>query len=134
MTCLEACTHFLFLFSQERPLLPQVHYPFLFLAFSPFPFLFSLFSFSFSLFLFFSFTFSFLTPSPAITSVLASKGGAKFVDYSAIDKAPEERERGITINVAHVEYTTDNRHYGHIDCPGHKEYVKVGAVGTCWSF
>ena len=55
---------------------------------------------------------------------MASKGGAKFIDYSAIDKAPEERERGITINVAHVEYTTDNRHYGHIDCPGHKEYVK----------
>jgi elongation factor Tu len=64
------------------------------------------------------------TLTAAITSVLASKGGAQFIDYSSIDKAPEERERGITINVAHVEYNTETRHYGHIDCPGHKEYVK----------
>ena len=65
------------------------------------------------------------TLTAAITKNLAEKGKAQFVDYGAIDKAPEERERGITINVAHVEYETENRHYGHIDCPGHKEYVKV---------
>eukprot|EP00008_Paramoeba_atlantica_P003697 CAMPEP_0201485758 /NCGR_PEP_ID=MMETSP0151_2-20130828/9863_1 /ASSEMBLY_ACC=CAM_ASM_000257 /TAXON_ID=200890 /ORGANISM="Paramoeba atlantica, Strain 621/1 / CCAP 1560/9" /LENGTH=430 /DNA_ID=CAMNT_0047870061 /DNA_START=88 /DNA_END=1380 /DNA_ORIENTATION=+ len=64
------------------------------------------------------------TLTAAITRVLSSQGKAQYVDYSAIDKAPEERERGITINVAHVEYETENRHYGHIDCPGHKEYVK----------
>jgi len=56
---------------------------------------------------------------------LSEIGRASFVDYAQIDKAPEERERGITINVAHVEYETEHRHYGHIDCPGHKEYVKV---------
>jgi elongation factor Tu len=61
----------------------------------------------------------------AITRVLSELGRASFVDYAQIDKAPEERERGITINVAHVEYETEKRHYGHIDCPGHKEYVKV---------
>lgn len=61
----------------------------------------------------------------AITKTLSNRGKAEFVDYGSIDKAPEERERGITINVAHVEYETDKRHYGHIDCPGHKEYVKV---------
>lgn len=57
----------------------------------------------------------------AITKVLAERGGAKFTDYSDIDKAPEERARGITINSAHVEYETENRHYGHIDCPGHAD-------------
>lgn len=58
-------------------------------------------------------------------SVLAEAGGAKFKDYADIDNAPEERARGITINAAHVEYETDNRHYGHIDCPGHADYIKV---------
>ena len=52
---------------------------------------------------------------------MALKGGATFVDYANIDKAPEEKARGITINSAHVEYETDNRHYGHIDCPGHAD-------------
>ena len=61
------------------------------------------------------------TLTAAITKVLASKGGAKFTDYAEIDKAPEEKARGITINSAHVEYETDNRHYGHIDCPGHAD-------------
>ena len=56
------------------------------------------------------------------------------MDYAQIDKAPEERERGITINVAHVEYETDKRHYGHIDCPGHKEYVKVTTEGVLLFF
>ena len=61
------------------------------------------------------------TTTAAITSVLSKKGLAKFEDYSNIDKAPEERERGITINTAHVEYETQNRHYAHVDCPGHAE-------------
>ena len=61
------------------------------------------------------------TLTAAITKVLASRGGAKFTDYNQIDKAPEERARGITINAAHVEYETPNRHYGHIDCPGHAD-------------
>lgn len=61
------------------------------------------------------------TLTAAITKVLASQGGAKFTDYNEIDKAPEERARGITINSAHVEYETPNRHYGHIDCPGHAD-------------
>jgi len=64
------------------------------------------------------------TLTSAITTVLAEAGKAEKVSYAQIDKAPEERERGITINVAHVEYETETRHYGHIDCPGHKEYVK----------
>ena len=64
------------------------------------------------------------TLTAAITKVLAMKGDAAFVDYANIDKAPEERERGITINTAHVEYETDNRHYAHVDCPGHADYVK----------
>ena len=64
------------------------------------------------------------TLTAAITKVLAEKGYAKFEDYADIDKAPEERERGITINTAHVEYETDNRHYAHVDCPGHADYVK----------
>src|SRR3546814_1316667 len=60
----------------------------------------------------------------AITKVLAETGGATFVDYANIDKAPEERERGITISTAHVEYETAERHYAHVDCPGHADYVK----------
>ena len=66
----------------------------------------------------------------AITKVLAMKGGAQFEDYADIDKAPEERERGITINTAHVEYETDNRHYAHVDCPGHADYVKNMITGA----
>ena len=65
----------------------------------------------------------------AITKVLATKGGAEFVDYANIDKAPEERERGITISTAHVEYETDKRHYAHVDCPGHADYVKNMITG-----
>jgi elongation factor Tu len=59
------------------------------------------------------------TLTAAITKVLAEKGGAQFRDYASIDKAPEERARGITINTTHVEYETDIRHYAHVDCPGH---------------
>ena len=70
------------------------------------------------------------TLTAAITSVLAKKGGAQFVDYANIDKAPEERERGITINTAHVEYETEGRHYAHVDCPGHADYVKNMITGA----
>ncbi len=70
------------------------------------------------------------TLTAAITKVLASKGGAEFVDYANIDKAPEERERGITINTSHVEYETDKRHYAHVDCPGHADYVKNMITGA----
>jgi len=70
------------------------------------------------------------TLTAAITKVLSSKGGAEFVDYANIDKAPEERERGITINTSHVEYQTDNRHYAHVDCPGHADYVKNMITGA----
>ncbi|KAF9785531.1 translation elongation factor Tu [Thelephora terrestris] len=70
------------------------------------------------------------TLTAAITKVLAGKGGAKFTDYAEIDKAPEEKARGITINSAHVEYETDNRHYGHIDCPGHADYIKNMITGA----
>ena len=70
------------------------------------------------------------TLTAAITKVLAAKGGAEFVDYANIDKAPEERERGITINTAHVEYQTDKRHYAHVDCPGHADYVKNMITGA----
>jgi elongation factor Tu len=66
----------------------------------------------------------------AITKVLAEKGGAEFVDYANIDKAPEERERGITISTAHVEYETAKRHYAHVDCPGHADYVKNMITGA----
>ncbi|HTU13027.1 MAG TPA: elongation factor Tu, partial [Allosphingosinicella sp.] len=66
----------------------------------------------------------------AITKVLAETGGATFVDYANIDKAPEERERGITISTAHVEYETDARHYAHVDCPGHADYVKNMITGA----
>ena len=62
--------------------------------------------------------------------VLAEKGGAKFRDYSSIDKAPEERARGITINSSHVEYETEKRHYSHVDCPGHADYVKNMITGA----
>ena len=65
------------------------------------------------------------TLTAAITTVLAKKGFAQAQDYGSIDKAPEERERGITINTAHVEYETDTRHYAHVDCPGHADYVKT---------
>ena len=70
------------------------------------------------------------TLTAAITKVLADKGGADFMDYSMIDKAPEERERGITINTAHVEYETESRHYAHVDCPGHADYVKNMITGA----
>ena len=66
----------------------------------------------------------------AITKVLAETGGATFVDYANIDKAPEERERGITISTAHVEYETTARHYAHVDCPGHADYVKNMITGA----
>ncbi len=70
------------------------------------------------------------TLTAAITKYLADKGQADFVDYANIDKAPEERERGITINTAHVEYQTDKRHYAHVDCPGHADYVKNMITGA----
>ena len=70
------------------------------------------------------------TLTAAITKVLAMKGDAEFTDYANIDKAPEERERGITINTAHVEYQTDARHYAHVDCPGHADYVKNMITGA----
>ncbi|MDO5569107.1 MAG: elongation factor Tu [bacterium] len=70
------------------------------------------------------------TLTAAITKVLAEAGQAEFVDYANIDKAPEERERGITINTAHVEYETDARHYAHVDCPGHADYVKNMITGA----
>jgi len=70
------------------------------------------------------------TLTAAITKTLAMKGQAKFEDYSMIDKAPEERARGITINTAHVEYETDKRHYAHVDCPGHADYIKNILTGA----
>ena len=70
------------------------------------------------------------TLTAAITKTLASKGQADFVDYANIDKAPEERERGITINTAHVEYETAARHYAHVDCPGHADYIKNMITGA----
>ena len=70
------------------------------------------------------------TLTAAITKVLALRGYAEAQDYANIDKAPEERERGITINTAHVEYETDNRHYAHVDCPGHADYVKNMITGA----
>src|ERR1700741_2813090 len=66
----------------------------------------------------------------AITKVLSETGGATFTDYANIDKAPEERERGITISTAHVEYETGARHYAHVDCPGHADYVKNMITGA----
>ena len=70
------------------------------------------------------------TLTAAITKYLAMKGGAEYTDYSSIDKAPEERERGITINTAHVEYETEKRHYAHVDCPGHADYIKNMITGA----
>ena len=70
------------------------------------------------------------TLTAAITKVLAMQGGAEFTDYANIDKAPEERERGITINTAHVEYETATRHYAHVDCPGHADYIKNMITGA----
>ena len=70
------------------------------------------------------------TLTAAITKVLSEKGGAQFVDYANIDKAPEERARGITISTSHVEYETDKRHYAHVDCPGHADYVKNMITGA----
>ena len=70
------------------------------------------------------------TLTAAISSVLAKKGFAEFQDYANIDKAPEERERGITINTAHIEYETEKRHYAHVDCPGHADYVKNMITGA----
>ena len=70
------------------------------------------------------------TLTAAITKYLALQGKAQFEDYANIDKAPEERERGITINTAHVEYETDARHYAHVDCPGHADYIKNMITGA----
>ena len=70
------------------------------------------------------------TLTAAITTVLSKKGFAEAFDYAAIDKAPEEKERGITINTSHVEYETENRHYAHVDCPGHADYVKNMITGA----
>ena len=70
------------------------------------------------------------TLTAAITKILSKKGLADYVDFDSIDKAPEEKERGITINTAHVEYKTDNRHYAHVDCPGHADYIKNMITGA----
>ena len=70
------------------------------------------------------------TLTAAITKILAETGGAEFTDNANIDKAPEERERGITISTAHVEYETEARHYAHVDCPGHADYVKNMITGA----
>ena len=70
------------------------------------------------------------TLTAAITKVAAMKQGGKFIAYDEIDKAPEEKERGITISTAHVEYETDNRHYAHVDCPGHADYIKNMVTGA----
>ena len=70
------------------------------------------------------------TLTAAITRVLAASGGAEFTPFDQIDKAPEEKARGITIATAHVEYSTANRHYAHVDCPGHADYVKNMITGA----
>src|SRR5262245_44122909 len=70
------------------------------------------------------------TLTAAITKVLSKSGGAKFMAYDQIDKAPEEKARGITINTAHVEYETKARHYAHVDCPGHADYIKNMITGA----
>ncbi len=70
------------------------------------------------------------TLTAAITLTLADKGLSEFKSFDSIDSAPEEKERGITINTAHVEYTTENRHYAHVDCPGHADYVKNMVTGA----
>ena len=70
------------------------------------------------------------TLTAAITLTLAEAGGAEFMAYDQIDKAPEEKARGITINTSHVEYETENRHYAHVDCPGHADYIKNMITGA----
>lgn len=70
------------------------------------------------------------TLTAAISKYLADKGSAKFNDYNDIDKAPEEKARGITINASTIEYETDSKHYGHVDCPGHADYVKNMITGA----
>ena len=70
------------------------------------------------------------TLTAAISAHLAGKNGNEKVDFANIDKAPEERERGITINTAHIEYSTEKRHYAHVDCPGHADYVKNMITGA----
>lgn len=70
------------------------------------------------------------TLSAAITTVLSKKGLAAVRSYDSIDNAPEERDRGVTINIAHLEYETDKRHYAHIDCPGHADYIKNMITGA----
>ena len=70
------------------------------------------------------------TLTAAITKILAETGGAEFISYDQIDKAPEEKERGITIATAHVEYETKKRHYAHVDCPGHADYIKNMITGA----
>lgn len=70
------------------------------------------------------------TLTAAITKILSEKGNSKHVAYEDIDKSPEERNRGITINASHVEYETENRHYAHVDCPGHADYVKNMITGA----
>src|SRR6476469_6493822 len=70
------------------------------------------------------------TLTAAITKVMALQGKAQFMDYADIDNAPEERERGITIAIRHVEYETDKRHYAHVDCPGHADYIKNMITGA----
>src|SRR5512132_3998931 len=70
------------------------------------------------------------TLTAAITKVLAMKGAAQFRAFDSIDKAPEEKARGITIAIAHVEYETDKRHYAHVDCPGHADYIKNMTTGA----
>src|ERR1700712_1591066 len=70
------------------------------------------------------------TLTAAITKRQAERGFAKFLEYGAIDKAPEERKRGITISTAHIEYSTEARHYAHVDCPGHADYIKNMITGA----
>ena len=70
------------------------------------------------------------TLTAAITKIAGLKGQGKFIDYDSIDKAPEEKERGITISTSHVEYETDKRHYAHVDCPGHADYIKNMITGA----
>ena len=68
------------------------------------------------------------TLTAAITKALSEHGGGQYRDFDSIDNTPEEKQRGITINSSHVEYETENRHYAHVDCPGHADYVKVSCL------